>query len=217
MIVSLLGKLSGLVLFSRLRQSSLAAFIVLSFLPFLGVIWFDWEPIHILAAYFIDRLLYLLFFQITNIGMQIRGRKNGLAGRIFRIFFELFVGGYMLLGLLFFVLSLSGDFFKSTTFYYEFFQLTVAIALLYLIPCVQTLRLESPETWKSKDVVHTVGIVLLSGAVFMISFVGGVMLIPVFSNSFFSSFFGSGYGIVMFLFVLLRMVSDMLFFKILGD
>lgn len=217
MFVSLINKLSGLVLFSRLRQSSFTAFILLSFLPFAGVVWFNWDPLFLIAAYFIDRLCYLLFFQITHIIMRVRSRKKGLAGHIIRALFELFVGGYMLLGLLFFVLSLSGDVFDDSSTLSDLIETTIAIAILYLIPCVQTLRYESPDKWNPKDGIQTIGIVFLSGAVFMLSFVGGVMLIPTVAESFLSSFFITGYGIVIFLFVVLRIVSDLLFFKLLGD
>lgn len=215
MVGSIFQKFSLAVVFGRLKTTGWIAFILLGILPFFGVIFLSWEPSIILAGYFADRIIYLLFYFLTDVIMFTRsGKFTGT--ELGKKVFSALVSIYIMLQFFALIADIAGIF-TSQEMLNELISLTAAIFLLYGIQFVLSLKQIKPSEWKSDLITQYGRMVFLSGAIFMISFVGGVFLVPIIRDSFLSSFFVNGYGIIIFMFTILRMASDMIFFMFSGQ
>jgi len=210
LIIEILSRLSQIVLFSNLKSSGLTIFILLSGLPFVGFWFFGWSPQVLFVSYFIDRLIYLLFYFLYE---SVVGFKSKIMeGKDFvRLLFVYLVSSYMLLQLLGLLLMLFGSLFEEN-WWIEIQQVSAAIFLLYGFQWITSLKSQNYEAWKPTFFKQTVGIILISGATLMISLVAGVFLRNVIDRTFLATFFKSGLGIMLFVFIGIRFMIDAWFF-----
>lgn len=214
MLTGIIQKLSLISIFGRLQRTGWIAFFVLAWLPFFGVAFLGWEPTLILVAYFLDRLIYLFFYFIIDVVM-LKRTKNLDANKLVRNFFVLVVCCYFLLQLGGLVISMS-NLFESQNSINELIQISIAIFILYGIQCINALFKLDPYEWKSNFFITGSGSVFIAGSIFLVALIGSVFLVSTIKNSLFANFFGTGYGILIFIFTLLRIVSDLAFFYLLG-
>jgi hypothetical protein len=206
LILGILSRLSQIVLFSNLQSSGLTIFILLSGLPFIGFLFFGWSPQVLFISYFIDRLIYLFFYFLYESVTGFKSKK--LSGKEFgRLLIVYLVSSYMLLQLLGLLLMLFSYLFDESS-WLEIQQVSAAIFLLYGFQWITSIKNQNNEDWKPTFFKQTVGIVLLSGATLMISLVAGVFLRNVIDGTFLASFFKSGLGIMLFVFIGIRFLID---------
>lgn len=210
---ALLQKLSLMFMFGELRKTGLTAFFLLGIFPFFGVILFGWNPAIILAGFFIDRVIYLLFCFIYDVILLAKSSEKGdKLRKLIQALFVYLVSSYMLIQFFGLIVSIAGLLDQPDTVQ-DLTTLLIAIIILYSIPFISGLRDISKIPQSPHSLNHYVGIVLISAAIFMISFVGGVFLVPALQDHALGYFFKSGYGVVIFLFVSLRLIVDIFFFS----
>jgi len=209
-IIGILSRLSQIVLFSNLKSSGLTIFILLSGLPFVGFWFFGWSPQVLFISYFIDRLIYLLFYFLYESVVGLKSKK--MEGKEFvRLTFIYLVSSYMLLQFLGLLMMLFGSLFEESS-WLEIQQVSAAIFLLYGFQWITSLKSQNIEAWKPTFFKQTVGIILISGATLMISLVAGIFLRNVIDGTFLAPFFKSGLGIMLFAFIGIRFMIDAWFF-----
>ena len=210
LLLGILSRLSQIVLFSSIKSSGLTIFILLSGLPFLGFWFFGWSPQVLFISYFIDRIIYLLFYFLHESVVGFKSKK--MEGKDFvRLLFVYLVSSYMLLQLLGLLMMLFGSLFEEN-WWIEIQQVSAAIFLLYGFQWITSLKSQNYEEWKPTFFKQTVGIILISGATLMISLVAGVFLRNVIDGTFLATFFKSGLGIMLFAFIGIRFMIDAWFF-----
>jgi len=210
LLLGILSRLSQIVLFSSIKSSGLTIFILLSGLPFLGFWFFGWSPQVLFISYFIDRIIYLLFYFLHESVVGFKSKK--MEGKDFvRLLFVYLVSSYMLLQLLGLLMMLFGSLFEEN-WWIEIQQVSAAIFLLYGFQWITSLKSQNYEEWKPTFFKQTVGIILISGATLMISLVAGVFLRNVIDGTFLATFFKSGLGIMLFVFIGVRFMIDAWFF-----
>jgi len=210
LLLGILSRLSQIVLFSSIKSSGLTIFILLSGLPFLGFWFFGWSPQVLFISYFIDRIIYLLFYFLHESVVGFKSKK--MEGKDFvRLLFVYLVSSYMLLQLFGLLMMLFGSLFEEN-WWIEIQQVSAAIFLLYGFQWITSLKSQNYEEWKPTFFKQTVGIILISGATLMISLVAGVFLRNVIDGTFLATFFKSGLGIMLFAFIGIRFMIDAWFF-----
>jgi hypothetical protein len=200
-------------MFGELRKTGLTAFFLLGLFPFFGVILLGWNPAIILAGYFIDRIVYLLFCFIYDVILLARSSQSeNKLKRLVQALFVFLVSAYLLIQFFGLIVSIAGLLDQPDTTQ-DLITLLIAIIILYSIPFIGGLKNINKLPQSPHSLNHYVGIVMISAALFMISFVGGVFLVPVLREHVLGYFFKNGYGIIIFLFVALRMITDIFFFS----
>ncbi|TNE74294.1 hypothetical protein EP331_02010 [bacterium] len=212
MLQGIFNRLAAFTLFAQLQKTGWAAFVLLGFLPFIGVVFLGWSVEVVLLSYFIDRLVYIFYLFLADEIHRIRSRRF-IVQDFVRTFIVFLVVMYMLLQFVGLIASLTGAL-KNASITTELIQVLVSIAVLYGIPWAQSFWKTDSAKWEFQFFRQSVGLVLVSGATFMIAFIGGVFLVNTIRDTFLASFFKNGYGIVIFIFVLLRLSTDAFFFTI---
>lgn len=198
------------MILGQLRSVGLLFFITFSFVPFIGVRLFGWDPVMMLVAYFLDRVVYLIFYAIMNRIMLSRAKVQE-KGSVLREIMVVSICSYMMIQFGAFIFSLGGTL-ELQEQIYELGIIFICIVLFYGFMFFRGLQNTDPASWKDQVFVNAVGITLLSAFIGMISFSSAIFLRQFAEGSFAASFFGTGYGIMIFVFVILRLISDLIFF-----
>lgn len=210
-VTSTIRYLSGAVIFGQMRAMGWIGFFLIAFLPFIGVRFLDWHPGMLLTGYVIDRIVYLLFFfAMESVMMARSGRLT--SSSFVRELLVVLVMSYMLLQFFGLIVSLTGIA-NSMEGLREIFALTIAMFVIYGLQFVSALRTDDAKDWEPKVFKEGVVLVILTGFTILFSLVIGVALTVALKNSMFADFFDTGYGVVIFLFVVIRLVSDVWFFS----
>jgi hypothetical protein len=210
MLLGLLQQLAGLSIYSQLKISGWISFIILGFLPFFGVVFFEWSVEIVLLSYFFDRIIYLFYlfladeihrFKASGFNVS-KGLKNG---------FIWLVSSYMLLQFVGLIASLTGAF-QQSNLRSELIQILGSLFIFYGIPWLQSVWKADSRAWQNQIQKQSIPIILLSAFTFMFAFFSGIFLRNSIEGTFLAGFFKNGYGIVIFVFVFLRFLTDAYFF-----
>ncbi len=210
MIMGILQQLAGLSIYSQLKFSGWLSFIILGFLPFLGVVFFGWSVEIVLLSYFLDRIIYLFYLFLADevhhfkaLGFNVsKSLKNG---------FIWLVSSYLMLQFVGLIASLTGSF-QQPGLRVELVQIIGALFILYAVPWFQSVWKTDSSAWQNQTQKQTVPIVLLSTFTFMIAFFSGIFLRNSIEGTFLAGMFKNGYGIIIFVFVLIRFLTDAFYF-----
>lgn len=215
MLARILQKLSFIVVLGRLNTIGFFGYILLSFIPFIGVTLLGWDPVMILIGYFVDRIIYLLFLWLMN-RIMLKKSNRLKTHSSFKDLLVILVGSYMLLqfGALFY--SFGGTL-EPEEQLNELAAITVCIVFFYGYQFYVGLQSINPHSWVNNILTQTIGIVLLSGFLALSSLFLAIFLAQSVNGTFAGSFFQSGYGIMIFVFIAFRLVSDFLFFSFFSN
>lgn len=210
MLLGFLQQLAGLSIYSQLKFSGWISFVILGFLPFFGVVLFGWSVEIVLLSYFLDRMIYLFYLFLadeihrfkTSGFMVSKGIKNA---------FIWLVSSYILLQFVGLIASLTGAF-QQPDLRSELIQIVGSLLILYGVPWFQSVWKTDSRAWQNQIQKQTIPIVLLSAFTIMIAFVSGIFLRNSIEGIFMVGFFKNGFGIVIFVFVFLRFLTDAFFF-----
>lgn len=203
--------LSGIVIYGKMRTSGWIGFLLVTSLPFVGVRFFDWLPGLILASYVLDRIVYVVFYFGFETLMLYRS-SGRLKPRLFlRELLSLIVICYLLVQLFALTATLTGIF-TSWGMVSELGTMAGVICLHYGGQFILSILSAKPANWKPRVANEGVRIVILTSVTIMVSLILGIFLTVAIKDTMLAPFFGNGYGIVMFLFVLIKLVSDLLYF-----
>lgn len=130
---------------------------------------------------------------------------------VVREIFVVAVCSYMMLQFGAFIFSLGGTL-ELDEQIQELGIILSCIVLFYGFMFFRGLQTTEPASWKDNTFINAIGITLLSGFIGMIAFSSAIFLTQFADGTFAATFFGTGYGIMIFVFVMLRLISDLIFF-----
>lgn len=130
---------------------------------------------------------------------------------VVREIFVVAVCSYMMLQFGAFIFSLGGTL-ELDEQIQELGIILSCIVLFYGFMFFLGLQTTEPASWKDNTFINAIGITLLSGFIGMIAFSSAIFLTQFADGTFAATFFGTGYGIMIFVFVMLRLISDLIFF-----
>lgn len=207
-IAPMLLRLSGITIFHQLSGAGWGVFVLLSFLPFIGVAWLGWSAGFVMAAFFIDRIVFLAF----RAAWQWRMMKGDTGSNKARMVVITGVAGYMLLQMLGLVATFT-DIAQAPDLGGRFLEILIPTVLLYGFFFFRGVMAGGHAGDNGKYMPELVTFVLVNAGVFLVAFVGGIFLVRPLDGTFLGSFFQSGYGVVIFLLVFLRLLADALLFS----
>lgn len=207
-IASMVLRLSGMAIFHQLSGLGWGVFVLLSFLPFVGVAWLGWSAGLVMAAFFVDRIVFLIF----KAAWQWRLMKGDTGSNKVRMVVITGVAGYMLLQMLGLVATFT-DIARAPDLGRQLLELLIPTVLLYGFFFFRAVMAGTNTGDDGKYLPELVTFVLVNAGVFLVAFVGGIFLVRPLDGTFLGSMFQSGYGVVVFLVVFLRLLVDSLFFS----
>lgn len=212
MISGILNRLAAFAIFTQLSSTGWIGFVLLSFLPFFGYTLLGWNHAIILSSFFIDRIVFVFFFLLAekyHLAKSNRLDKNSL----FKDVFAFLVTSYMLLQFLGLILSLTG-LLREMSLTQELLEMTFSIFIVYLVQWLISLKQTKSELWVRQALTRCVTITISSAFIFMIAFFAGVFLKSSVDGTFLANFFQTGYGIIIFVMMSLRLLFDVISFKL---
>lgn len=201
-----LVRLSQIMLFSEARRFGLPVLLLITLIPYFGFVFLGWGAEIVFAGYFVDRIIYLIFFYLDDVVHGFRSGNLNSKG-FFRLTFIFLVSTYMILQLLGLVFMLFSSV-LNTLITTDLLYLLICFILIYGFQFLMSQKNGVIEHWESRYLERTVGMILLAAVTIMVPLFAGVFLRGLIPQEWLSILFKSGLEIMLFLFLCFRFAAE---------
>lgn len=208
MLSGILKRFTSIAILSQTKTSGWIPFLFISLLPFWGYIFFDWHQGVILASFFIDRFLYVIFLFFVDQIHVFKAQKWSVTF-LFQNLLQFAVIGYFIIGVGFFIIQLTGIS-DDNLLIQDILEISITLFILYGYHSYLSIKNDDSSKWKSNHTSSLVILVFSTVGSFLIAFFLGVFLVMPLKGTYLGVFFNSGYGVIIFFITSFRMIFDLL-------